>query len=64
MWIEDGWHRRPPPKPDGPFSGIRLSSLWLAMNWLRHSTQAFGRVAPAAQACAPLTWIPGGPLLG
>jgi len=39
MWIEDGWHRRPPPKPDGPFSGIRLSSLWLAMNWLRHSTQ-------------------------
>jgi len=40
MWIEDGFLRRPPPKPDGRFSRIRLSSSWLLlMNWLRHSTQ-------------------------
>ena len=28
-----------PPKPDGPISGIRLSSQWPLMDWLRHSTQ-------------------------
>jgi hypothetical protein len=38
MWIENGLPRRPPPKPDGRFSRIRLSSLWLPMNWHRHST--------------------------
>src|SRR3982750_299722 len=64
MWIEDGFLRRPPPKPDGRFSRIRLSSSWLLlMNWLRHSTHGFRRVLPAAQACAPLTWIPCGSLL-
>jgi len=41
MWIGDGLLRRPPPKPDWRFSRIRLSSSWLSMNWLRHSTQGF-----------------------
>ena len=41
MWIENGFHRRPPPKPDWRFSRIRLSSSWSPMNWLRHSTQGF-----------------------
>ena len=43
MWIENGFHRRPPPKPDWRFSRIRLSSSWSPMNWLRHSTQGFRR---------------------
>ena len=44
VWIGNGLLRRPPPKPDGRFSRIRLSSLWrIAMNWLRHSTQGFRR---------------------
>jgi len=41
MRIENGLLRRPPPKPDGRFSRIRLSSSWPLMNWLRHSTQGF-----------------------
>ena len=41
MWIENGLFRRPPPKPDGRFSRIRLSSSWRLMDWLRHSTQGF-----------------------
>ena len=41
MWIENGLLRRPPPKPDGRFSRIRLSSSWRWMDWLRHSTQGF-----------------------
>jgi hypothetical protein len=28
MWIENGFLRRPPPKPDGRFSRIRLSGSW------------------------------------
>jgi hypothetical protein len=44
MWIENGWLRRPPPKPDGRFSRIRLSSSWSnGMNWLRHSTLGLGK---------------------
>ena len=64
MWIENGLLRRPPPKPDRRFSRIRLSSSWLPMDWLRHSTPGFGGVVPAAQACAPLTCFAGGPLSG
>ena len=41
MWIENGLLRRPPPKPDGRFSRIRLSGSWPPMDWLRHSTQGF-----------------------
>jgi hypothetical protein len=41
MWIENGFLRRPPPKPDWRFSRIRLSGSWSLMNWLRHSTQGF-----------------------
>lgn len=44
MWIGNGLPRRPPPKPDGRFSRIRLSGSWSwRMNWLRHSTQGFGK---------------------
>ena len=43
MWIENGLLRRPPPKPDRRFSRIRLSSLWLPMDWLRHSTPGLRR---------------------
>ncbi len=43
MWIENGLLRRPPPKPDRRFSRIRLSSSWLSMDWLRHSTPGLGR---------------------
>ena len=32
-----------PPKPDRRISRIRLSSPWLPMNWLRHSTQGVRR---------------------
>jgi len=43
MWIENGLLRRPPPKPDGRFSRIRLSSSWLPMDWLRLATPGLGR---------------------
>jgi len=44
MWIENGLLlRRPPPKPDRRFSRIRLSSSWLPMDWLRHSTPGLQR---------------------
>ena len=43
MWIGDGLLRRPPPKPDRRFSRIRLSSSWLPMDGLRHSTPGLRR---------------------
>jgi hypothetical protein len=43
MWIENGLLRRPPPKPDGPISGIRLSSSWPFDGLAQALDSRFGR---------------------
>ena len=43
MWIENGLLRRPPPKPDGPISGIRLSSSWHFDGLAQALDSRFGR---------------------
>ena len=53
MWIENGFWPSPSTQTGQAVLPHPAFQFMVLMDWLRHSTQGFGRVAPAAQACSP-----------
>ena len=53
MWIENGFWPSPHTQTGQAVLSHPAFQFMVLMDWLRHSTQGFGRVAPAAQACSP-----------